>query len=127
MKISKILVERVGLSLSVVCAIHCLTTPVLLAFMPAFGNFFSEKVELMIVIVSFLAAVLVQGKDFRYHKNPFPLGILSISFGMLTANLLVMEHLLVLDISSSLGILWSYILNWQKVRQFKSCTCPMPS
>lgn len=126
MKINKILVEKVGLSLSVVCAIHCLTTPILLAFMPAFGNFFPEKVELMIVIVSFLVAIFVQGKDFHYHKSLLPLSILSISFGMLITNLVV-EHLLVLDIFSSLGILWSYILNWQKVRQFKACACPMPS
>ena len=118
----KSILEKLGFSLSLVCALHCLATPFLLAFLPAFGEFFPEEVELPIILISFAIATMVISKDIQTHKHILPLALLIFSFsGLIIANLLTHNH--IFDILGILGILAAYLLNWYKLRKAKVCAC----
>jgi hypothetical protein len=114
--------EKLGVSLSMACAVHCLAMPVLLAFVPTLGNWFTEEIELVVTLASLLIAVFVLLKDFRIHKQITPLTILISSFTIILTSLFLHKPI-ILDVVGILGILTAYILNWYKLRQAKSCAC----
>lgn len=121
-KHKKSVLEKLGFSLSLVCAFHCLATPFLLAFLPAFAELFPEEVELPIILVSFVIATITISKDINTHKQILPLVLLVSSFLLLIiAKLLSHSHLF--DIIGLLGILAAYLLNWHKLRKAKVCAC----
>lgn len=118
----KSILEKLGFSLSLVCALHCLATPFLLAFLPAFGELLPEEVELPIILISFAIATMVISKDIQTHKHILPLILLVFSFLVLIiANLLTQNH--IFDMLGILGILAAYLLNWHKLRKAKVCAC----
>ena len=121
-KIKKSVVEKLGFSLSLLCALHCLATPFLLAFLPAFGELFPQEVELPIILASFVIATMVISKDINTHKQILPLILVISSFFLLIiANLL--SHNYLFDIIGLLGILAAYLLNWHQLRKAKVCAC----
>ena len=116
------ILEKLGISLSMACAVHCMAMPVALAFLPSLGNWVTEDIELIITLSSLFIAVFVLGKDVRLHKNPLPILILLTSFAIILLGLTTHKTVL-LDILGIVGILSAYILNWYKLRKAKSCAC----
>ncbi len=116
------ILEKLGFSLSLMCALHCLATPFLLAFLPAFGEFFPEELELPVILISFGIATMVISRDIHTHKHFLPLILVIGSFLVLIiANLSTHHH--IFDVVGILGILAAYLLNWHKLRKAKVCTC----
>ena len=72
--------EKVGVFLSLLCAIHCLTLPIILFVAPYLASSFafSVTVEWILVVVSFGMALLLLWQDFRKHRKPMPLYFLGI-------------------------------------------------
>lgn len=64
--------DRLGVIASVLCAIHCAATPILLLFAPAFGRIWSHPAShwLVALLVVPLAAVMVW-QGFRRHRRPW--------------------------------------------------------
>jgi|JI8StandDraft_2_1071088.scaffolds.fasta_scaffold01137_7 hypothetical protein len=116
------ILEKLGISLSMACAVHCMAMPVALAFLPSLGNLVTEEVELFITLSSLLIAVFVLGKDIRLHKNPLPIIILISSFAIVLLSLMNHKYIL-LDILGIAGILTAYLLNWYKLKKAKACAC----
>jgi hypothetical protein len=118
----KNLLGKFGFSLSLLCALHCLATPLVLAFIPAFAEFLPKEIELLIILLSFLIATAIVGKDTNIHKKILPLFVLIPSFVvLLVANLLAHNHLF--DVLGIVGIFSAYLLNWHYLRKAKVCAC----
>jgi len=118
----KSFLEKLGFSLSMICALHCLTMPFVLAFLPAFAEFLPEEIELLIILLSFLIATAIVGKDTNIHKKILPLFLLIVAFAVLIlANLFAHNHLF--DILGIIGIIAAYLLNWHYLRKTKVCAC----
>jgi succinate-acetate transporter protein len=116
------ILEKLGFSLSLLCALHCLATPFLLAFLPAFGELFPEELELPIILASFGIATMVIGRDMHTHKHFLPLILVVSSFLVLiVSNLFTNQH--IFDVVGIVGILAAYLLNWHKLRKAKVCAC----
>lgn len=113
---------KLGFSLSLLCGLHCIATPALLAFIPAVAEWFSEEAEMSITLLSFFIGFLVLWKDLRLHKFTIPLLLLIFSFSLiLISHIFVHRHFL--DVLGIIGIALAYLWNWHKVRQLRMCTC----
>jgi hypothetical protein len=118
----KSFLEKLGFSLSMICALHCLTMPFVLAFLPAFAELLPKEFELFIILFSFVIALGIVGKDTNIHKKILPLFVLILSFVvLLVANLLAHNHLF--DVLGIVGIFSAYLLNWHYLRKAKVCAC----
>jgi len=68
--------DRIGVVASVLCAIHCAVTPILLLFAPAFGEIWSHPAShwLVALFVVPLALVMVL-RGFRIHRKRWIVGV----------------------------------------------------
>jgi hypothetical protein len=75
--------EKLGVFLSLLCAIHCLTLPFILFAAPYLASSFafSLTVEWILVLISFGLALFLLWQDFLQHRKPMPLYFLG--FGIL--------------------------------------------
>ena len=80
--------DRVGVIASVLCAIHCAATPVILLFLPVFGKVWSHPAShwLMALLVVPLAGVTV-ATGFKRHRRKWIIasGVLGIVFVLVGA------------------------------------------
>ena len=108
--------DRAGVIVSFICAIHCALLPVLLSFISfaGFAVLQSSWVETIIVSSSVLLATLSLLKSYRRHRKPWPLIFVILGFSLLYAG-----HRFEVPI----GWLWltlggmtvatSHLLNWR--------------
>lgn len=117
-------VEKVGFYLSLACAIHCIATPILITVLPFLGSSFISDHSWEIWFIGgslILAGVLLYG-DFRKHKNPIPLLLLTGSLGVKIAEMVWLGHKFEF-LTGSLGALFialAYYFNW---KYKKNCNC----
>lgn len=123
-----LLVEKIGVFLSIICAIHCLSLPILLVFAPYLTSSFafSIKFEWTLVILSFLLAAIILFLDFRKHRQPLPLyflgvGIIIKVFDMFLIN---QSHAWIFGISFGIVVGMAY---WVNYKHKKSCSCKLNS
>jgi hypothetical protein len=74
--------DLMGSGLSLLCAAHCLSAPLLSAALPLLA---SERVELGLFLLLLGFAALVIGSGVRRHRRPYPLMLLSAGLAVLTA------------------------------------------
>jgi uncharacterized membrane protein len=107
--------QKAGVFLTALCAIHCMAMPFLLTAIPFLGDYLSETVEHIIVIVSLLMATFILYKDYKQHKIKTPF----ILFGLggllqLTAVLFVKNQIeTILLVSGGFIIMAAYFINWR--------------
>ena len=78
MKISSKLIDKIGISASILCAIHCFLTPVLITVAPlvGLGFLFNESVENIIIVSAFSLALFSLSWCYATkHRNLIPLYI----------------------------------------------------
>lgn len=81
-KIGKLLpLEKFGLVLSIICAIHCISLPIFLFFAPYLASSFAynDSIEWILVISSFLLAGVLLYQDFKKHRQFQPLILLGLA------------------------------------------------
>src|SRR5665647_254470 len=67
--------EQITVFLSVLCTIHCILTPILVALLPVVGNYFEQYhwVEYIIILSVFLLGTSSILHGYKYHhQNKFP-------------------------------------------------------
>jgi MerC mercury resistance protein len=76
--------ERFGAGASLLCAIHCAATPVLLAVLPFLGSRLANAHWAEIVLIGVAASVgyLTLSLSFRRHRQPLPLGLLTLGLAL---------------------------------------------
>ncbi|WP_082391260.1 MerC domain-containing protein [Jiulongibacter sediminis] len=116
------LLYKLGLGMSFLCAIHCLSMPFILVALPTLGeHFLPEFVENILVVSSMLIAIYLLSRDFRHHQNRLPFLLLGISAGLYTLDFFATHHLF--SILGSVSMAAAYVLNWRLHR--KSCHVPL--
>lgn len=119
-------VERLGLFLSFLCAIHCLSMPFIVFFAPyILGSFaFSTRVEWALVISSFGLAALILILDYQKHRRLKPLYFLSLALGfkILEVCLGNQSYNWVFGVLLGASVAYAYWVNYQHK---SACTCKM--
>jgi len=117
-------IEKVGVLLSIVCAIHCLSLPIFLFFAPYLASSFafSSNLEWILVISSFLLAAIILVLDFRKHRQPLPLYFLGLGIMIKLVDIFVANH----SYAWLFGIMLVVVISlayWFNYKHKKSCTC----
>jgi hypothetical protein len=109
------LLHKTGMTLSFLCLIHCLSMPFIITLLPIVAEgFLNHTLEILLVVGSFVLAVLLLTKDYKVHHKISPLLLL---FG---ASILQYIGLFVVNesqesmyvISGSVLMAIAYLTNW---------------
>ncbi|SOE22207.1 MerC mercury resistance protein [Spirosomataceae bacterium TFI 002] len=117
--------SSLGFSLSMLCAIHCLAMPFIIAFAPLLGSFLSHKAEAYILVISAALAIYVFISNLQQHGNFWPLILLMLSVGSSFAGLVLFHDRWEIPLMSfgGLSMASAYYINWKA--QKKSCPTAM--
>lgn len=83
---TKTKLEKAGMAASLLCAVHCMATPVLLFATPALGSVFADNpaLEWLLLGTSIVSAAWVLGNDYRKsHGNLWPIIIAILGISLL--------------------------------------------
>lgn len=109
--------EKIGVSLTLICAIHCIATPILLFLLPMSGSKFANlhAYENPIIFFSFLLAFYILFMDYKMHKNPTPLILIGMASFIKIVEFFGNFHSFELVVSLFIAILVtvSYYINWK--------------
>jgi MerC mercury resistance protein len=109
------ILNKIGLWLSVLCMIHCLAMPFLLTALPFLsGNLISEQSEKILIGVSAVLAVFLLIKDYRNHRNPLPLVLLSLALCFNFTGIFFAKNTyeIFFNVTGALLMASAYYLNW---------------
>lgn len=125
-KINFFTVEKVGVFLSIICAIHCLTLPIFLFFAPYLASSFafSANLEWILVGSSFLLATIILVLDFRKHRQPLPLYFLGLGFLIKLLDIFLINQSYAWIFGIFLGLVIS-LAYWVNYKHKKTCTCKL--
>lgn len=116
--------EKLGVFLSLLCAIHCLTLPVVLFAAPYLASSFAFSVtmEWFLVVVSFGMALLLLWKDYLKHRKPMPLYFLGLGVFIKLVDTLVGMGSIEWIFGLSLGVFIT-LAYWFNYKHKTACTC----
>ncbi|MHA8067182.1 MerC domain-containing protein [Aquirufa sp. ROCK2-A2] len=121
-------VERIGIFLSVVCAIHCMAMPLFIVFAPMLLSTFafSGLMEWILVSSSFILAAILLFIDYRKHQKALPLILLLIALAIKLSEYLIHQSSIewIFGILLGLSIGLAYWVNYQHK---STCTCKIKS
>jgi hypothetical protein len=114
---TRINLDKAGIIVSALCAIHCLTLPVLVSVLPLIGlQFLADKiVEFILILVAlFIATLSLSGSYLKIHRNFFPIAVIFIGFLILIIGRnLFEESEVILTVSGALLVITAHIFNWK--------------
>jgi 4-amino-4-deoxy-L-arabinose transferase-like glycosyltransferase len=118
--------SRMGMWMSLLCAIHCAALPLILVLVPAMGSSFiaSEPVEWVLLGVAVAVALWSITRGYvRDHRKSFPalllgVGILVVGLGH---TVLPESWEPVTSVTGSLGIAAAQFVNLRLIRRFHRC------
>jgi hypothetical protein len=118
--------EKVGLFLSFLCAVHCLTMPLLIFFAPyVLGTLaFSPWVEWSLVLSSFGLATYILILDYKKHQRLKPLYFLGIAFLLKILEVLTgsQNYNWIFGVLLGCSVAYAY---WVNYKHKSACTCKM--
>ena len=117
-------IEKIGVLLSIACAVHCLTLPIFLFFAPYLASSFafSSNLEWILVISSFVLAAFILVLDYRKHHQPLPLYFLGLGFMIKGLDMVLANQSYAWLFGILLGAVIS-IAYWVNYKHKKTCTC----
>ena len=128
---SQIFTDKMAISLSLACAIHCLVLPVVIVLLPSIAawNIADEAVHLWILAAVIPTSIYALTLGCRKHKRYrlFALGIVGLSF--LIAAVTVVEHMMgetgekVFTSIGSAIIAFGHYWNFRLCQQRDACEC----
>lgn len=123
---SRIKWDKIGVSLSIACSIHCLLMPFVIAFLPAIGQQYLDNVwmEATLLGSSFVLAGVTFVLDYkRLHANRLPLLILVAALLIaLMQRVFFTQAEIILAPLTGITVFGAYVLNWYMRRQYAACT-----
>lgn len=124
-KINMLKTEKLGVSLSVACAIHCITLPFLITFFPLLGvDWFHESIEFFLMGGSFLLAGWILGVDYyKKHKNIEPLLWAFVGFSLIITGHYFEKSAVLFSLLGGTSLLVAYWRNVKIKHQMKVCEC----
>ncbi len=127
---SKSLWENLGIGLSFACAVHCLVTPLLIAFLPIASSTLahSHELELILLASSFIIVGFTNVVGFlNHHKQYKPIVYMLLGFSLVISGH-VTDNTIVEIVLGFLGggfVAYSIFCNRQatKAKQKHTCSC----
>lgn len=118
--------EKLGLFLSFLCAVHCLTMPLVIFFAPfILGTLaFSPWVEWSLVLSSFGLATYILILDYQKHQRSKPLYFLGVAFGLKVLEVFFGSQSFNWIFGVLLGCSVAYAY-WVNYKHKSACTCKM--
>lgn len=116
------ILHKAGVFLSIVCLVHCLAMPILIASLPVFAKgLISHNTEITLVFMGIVIAVFLFKKEYMLHRNILPFSLLGLAtISNLIGLFLVSEYLeTVFVITGSIFMMMGYFANWK----LHSITC----
>lgn len=109
--------------LSLLCAIHCMAMPILIATVSLAGMQFISNpfYEVLVILGSMLLAIIALFSSYSNHKNINPILIFGLSLFLVIPGLLIHNHNLV-----ALGSVFSAVAlfyNWHVNRRSEKACC----
>jgi hypothetical protein len=117
---------KLGAGLSLACAVHCATLPLLVTFLPLLGIGFleSHEFELGLLGLSIILALYVLGRDYQYlHKKNTAILLAISGFSVIVLGHCLPEVESFLAVIGGLALFGAYLVNWRLNRQVKVCKC----
>jgi len=118
--------EKLGLFLSFLCAIHCLTMPIIIFFAPyILGTLaFSPWVEWSLVLSSFGLAAYILVLDYQKHQRLKPLYFLALALVFKIIEVLLGNQPFdwIFGVLLGFSVAYAYWVNYQHK---SACTCKM--
>jgi hypothetical protein len=117
---------KLGAGLSLACAVHCATLPLLVTFLPLMGISFleSHEFELGLLGLSIVLALYVLGRDYQYlHKKNTAILLAISGFSVIVLGHYLPEVESLLAVIGGLVLFGAYLVNWRLNRQVKVCKC----
>lgn len=111
-------IERVAVTASFACLVHCLGLPILFAALPALSRAFSlpESFHLWMILIALPAsgAALLTGRARHLARRPLILGLAGLAL-LLTGALPFGETDLEtpITVAGSLTLAWAHLANWR--------------
>ncbi|SDK64985.1 MerC mercury resistance protein [Catalinimonas alkaloidigena] len=110
--------HKLGFSVSLLCAVHCITLPLLLTVLPLVGSEWAadQRLEWGLMLISLPIAAYTLGKDFQQHHRPGALWLAGLGFlGILGGHLLLQHHAFTHVVAGLGGLLVAvaFWLNWR--------------
>ncbi len=114
--LSKLRLDKLGICVSTLCAIHCLITPLILMLLPFAGLAFleAEGFEISILAFSlFLAISSFAVSYFKKHRNAMPMILGGIGFNLFILGKVVSmeEAEIILSILGGIFVTWAHFKN----------------
>jgi hypothetical protein len=121
--------DKVGFFLSLLCAVHCASMPLLIAIIPLIGAEFLHNplLELILIGTTVIIAGAILIKDYLHiHKSFAPIGLLLIGIAAKLSGIFIFgqQYEPVVVTSGAAFILLAYIANWRLRATHKThCKC----
>ena len=82
------ILDRIGISASLLCAVHCAAMPLAIAILPLAGAhvLFDGTVEVVMIVLSATIGIVSLGSSYRVHRRLNPLMIMAAGATILVAN-----------------------------------------
>ncbi len=114
----KINLDFAGFAASFICAIHCISMPILLSIgMVNSGHFLhNHTFDTVIIIIGICIAAMSLFSDYKMHKSKTPLTLIFIGFTVLIFGLKLghdLPHIL-MSVVGSIFVASAHIINWKK-------------
>lgn len=116
--------DRVGMTASVACAIHCAVLPFVLTVLPVLGmDFFADKrVEIFMISLSVVVGAWAITRGIYSHKSVIPLGLLMLGFTLIACgHFLIQDYEAVMVPIGGFTIAAAHYMNWRLNRICDSC------
>jgi hypothetical protein len=111
--------DRVGVVLSSVCALHCAVMPAIAGFLPLMGlsESIPETLESVVLLTSVATAIASLTGGCRHHRQWRPWGFLLGGLSLIGAGRLLVEEVPWLEIafvmSGALLLATAHLINWR--------------
>ena len=119
------LFDKVGMSASVACAIHCALLPIVLTLLPIVGLEFlaNPALELSMIVLSLGLASIALSSAYKKHRKALPFVILMLGFSFIALGHLIagMESYLI-----PVGGLLIAIAHYINLKLTKTCSQHLP-
>jgi hypothetical protein len=118
--------SRLGMSLSILCAIHCLAMPFVITLLPLAGAAFhlDGTTEFILIGSSIILSSLTLGRDYyRHHRSTKPVAVLI--FAILVISILniapIPDSLKWLESTGGILIFVAFLVNRKQMKNFHTC------
>jgi hypothetical protein len=108
--------HKAGIWLSILCTIHCLAMPFLISALPLLGeSYMSQTSEIYLIGISVALAAFLLSKDYRGHRNIFPLVLLFIATILNFSGIFLVKHTYetAFVITGAIALSVAYLINWR--------------